>query len=169
MRNNKISGYHTYKPVILRCYNLTAGNAPKINVINNDAAGVNSLVQAVSGFENPNIKIIGNTSLDQDVADVYNQSTTLYKDNAVTVANNEYERIVTFDPPAIPAGGQIVENFAMQGVDNRTQVFVSFSNYNANIEVSAVVSVQNTVAVRFKNVGSSEVDLSNGSLYLKRV
>lgn len=40
----------------------------------------------------------------------------------------------------------------------------SFSIYDANIEITAVVSGTNQVTVKFKNIGTNPIDLGSGTL-----
>ena len=76
---------------------------------------------------------------------------------------------VTFDPPSIPAGLSITTTITLTGVVVDDFVQASFTQYNANVEISAVVSAPNTVTVRFKNTSAAAINLTSGTLSVKKI
>lgn len=83
----------------------------------------------------------------------------------VTYQNTEIRRAVTFDPPSIAAGASVTTTVIISGVLSVGDVVTAaFSNYNADIEIYAVVSDGNSVTVKFKNTGAGAVDLASGTL-----
>lgn len=74
-----------------------------------------------------------------------------------------------FDPPSIPAGGSESTNVTLTGAAPGSAVLVGFSNFNADIDVSAKVIAWHTVRVTFKNTGTSPVDLGSGTITVKQI
>lgn len=64
----------------------------------------------------------------------------------------------------VAAGATASTNVTLTGAAVGMFAQASFSVYNANIEVSAVVSAANTVTVKFKNNGATAVDLASGTI-----
>lgn len=88
----------------------------------------------------------------------------------VTQAGNSWGiRSVTYDPPSLAAGASITTTVNVYGVTVGDLVAAAFSQYHADIEISAVVSASNTVTVKFKNTGSASVDLASGTLRVSMV
>ena len=75
----------------------------------------------------------------------------------------------TYDPPSIAAGASVTTTIILTGAAIGDAVYASFSQYNANIEISAAVSSSNTVTVKFKNTGAAPVDLASGTLTVKLI
>lgn len=73
----------------------------------------------------------------------------------------------SFDPPSIPANGNIRQEFDVPGVQLGDPVLASFNIYNAAIKVSGVVSATNKVSVLFENISGAPVDLAAGSVKIK--
>ena len=76
---------------------------------------------------------------------------------------------VTYDPPSIAANATISTTVTLSGALVGDAVQAAFNQYNANIEVDAVVSSNNTVTVKFKNTSAAAVDLPSGKLTVKLV
>lgn len=75
----------------------------------------------------------------------------------------------TYNPPSIAANATVTTAVALNGVVVGDVVQSAFSQYNADIEISAVVSAANTVTVKFKNTGAAAVDLASGTLTVKLI
>lgn len=97
-----------------------------------------------------------------------------YDNNGVLLTDAAYVDLVeqrsvsvTYDPPSIPAGESVSSLQTLSGVTVGTPVIAAFSVYNVGIEVTAVVSANNTVRINFKNVSSSPVDLGSGTITVK--
>lgn len=75
----------------------------------------------------------------------------------------------TYNPSSIPAGLSITTTITLTGVVVGDFVQASFTQYNAYVEISAVVSAPNTVTVRFKNTSAAAVDLTGGTLSVKKI
>ncbi|MDQ8959178.1 hypothetical protein [Acinetobacter baumannii] len=75
----------------------------------------------------------------------------------------------TFDPPSIAAGSSTTTTVTVVGVTVGSMIQASFSQYNADIEISAVVSAANTATVKFKNTGAAAVDLPGGTITVKLI
>lgn len=91
--------------------------------------------------------------------------------NYVVVNNSEGlpQTSVTYDPPSIPANATEATTVTLAGSSVGDIVQAAFSRYNADIEVSAVVSSANTVTVKFKNTSAAPIDLASGTLKVKLV
>ena len=76
---------------------------------------------------------------------------------------------VTYDPPSIASGAAVTTTVTLAGAAVGDIVQAAFSQYNADIEISAVVSAANTVTVKFKNTGAAAVDLASGTLTVKLI
>ena len=76
---------------------------------------------------------------------------------------------VTYDPPSIAANSSITTTVALPSATVGSVVQAAFNQYNADIEISAVVSAANTVTVKFKNTGAAAVDLASGTLTVKLI
>lgn len=76
---------------------------------------------------------------------------------------------VAYDPSSIPAGQTTTTTVMVYGANVGDLVAAAFSQYNADIEISAVVSAANTVTVKFKNTGTVAVDLASGTLVVKKI
>ena len=83
--------------------------------------------------------------------------------------SNPLDYIETYDPESIPANGSIIKTVTMNGVSLGQQVVAAFSVYNPNIELYPAVSATNTVTVKLKNTSAIAVDLSSGTLAIKRL
>ena len=75
----------------------------------------------------------------------------------------------TYDPPSVAANSTVSTVVTVNGLKVGDLVQATFSQYHADIEVSAVVSAADSVTVRFKNNGASAVDLPSGTISIKRV
>lgn len=75
---------------------------------------------------------------------------------------------VTYDPPSVASGTSVSTTVTLTGAKVGDIVQAAFTQYNADIEISAVVSSVNTVSVKFKNVSASPIDLSSGTLSVKK-
>ena len=75
----------------------------------------------------------------------------------------------TYDPPSIAVGATEITTVTLSGARVGNLVQAAFSQYSADIEISAVVSASNTVTVKFKNTGATPVDLPSGTLTVKIV
>ena len=88
----------------------------------------------------------------------------------VTQAGNSWgTRSVTYDPPSLAAGASTTTTVSVSGVTVGDLVAAAFSQYHADIEISATVSALNTVTVKFKNTGAASVDLASGTLSVKKI
>ncbi len=76
---------------------------------------------------------------------------------------------VTYDPPSIATNSSVSTTVTLSGATVGSVVQAAFSQYNTDIEISAVVSAANTVTVKFKNTGSAAVDLASGTLTVKLI
>lgn len=76
---------------------------------------------------------------------------------------------VTYDPPSIPAGATTATTVTLTGATIGSVVQAAFSQYSADIEITAQVSAINTVTVKFKNTGGGAVDLASGTLTVKLI
>ena len=75
----------------------------------------------------------------------------------------------TFDPPSIQANSSIETTVYTQGLSVGTPIAVSFSRYNAGIEVYGVISSGNTTTIRFKNITGTAIDLPSGTISIKYI
>lgn len=75
----------------------------------------------------------------------------------------------TYDPPSVAANSTVSTVVTVNGLKVGDLVQATFSQYHTDIEVSAIVSAANSVTVRFKNTGTSAVDLPSGTISIKRV
>ena len=71
---------------------------------------------------------------------------------------------LTYAPPTIAANSYIRAEFDVVGAQLGDAVSAGFGVYNAGIEISAQVSLINKVSVLFKNLTSTPVSLSAGTL-----
>ncbi len=85
------------------------------------------------------------------------------------VSNKDTSATVTYNPPSIDAGTSTTTTVALTGVSLGAVVQAGFSQYSADIEISASVSAENTVTVKFKNTGAAPVDLASGTLTVKSI
>lgn len=77
---------------------------------------------------------------------------------------------VTYDPPSIPAnGGQVTTTVSLTGAAIGSNVGAAFTQYHVDVDVSAQVSSTNVVTVKFRNNGTSAVDLASGTLTVKMI
>lgn len=80
---------------------------------------------------------------------------------------------ITYDPPSLAAAGtagdSVTTNVTLTGAALGNNVDAAFNKYNAAIEISAQVSVANTVTVKFKNTSAAAVDLPSGTLTVKLI
>lgn len=60
-------------------------------------------------------------------------------------------------------------NVTLTGAKVGDIVQAAFSNYDANIDIAAVVSAANVVTVKFKNNSTSAVDLASSTLTVKSI
>lgn len=74
---------------------------------------------------------------------------------------------VTYNPPSIAAGAVETTTVTLTGAVVGDIVQAAFSRYNADIEISAVVSAPDTVLVKFKNISAASIDLVSGTLKVK--
>lgn len=79
----------------------------------------------------------------------------------------------TYDPPLLAATGTsgdfTTTTVTLAGAVIGDNVSAAFSRYNASVEISAQVSATDTVTVKFKNIGSTPVDLPSGILTVKAI
>lgn len=80
---------------------------------------------------------------------------------------------ITYDPPSLAASGaagdSVTTTVTLAGAVIGDNVSVSFSQYNAAIEISAQVSAANIVTVKFKNTSTAAVDMLSGTLKVKNI
>ena len=76
---------------------------------------------------------------------------------------------VTYDPPSVASGTSVSTTVTLTGAKVGDIVQAAFTQYNADIEINAVVSAVNTVTVKFKNTSAGAVDLASGMLSVKKV
>lgn len=80
---------------------------------------------------------------------------------------------VTYDPPSLAAAGAVGDfattNVTLAGVALGDNVNAAFNKYNAAVDITCQVSAANTVTVKFKNTSTVAVDLSSGTLIVKKV
>lgn len=76
---------------------------------------------------------------------------------------------VTYDPPSIPSDGSVSTTVTLPGVALGQTVSAAFSRYNADIEITPIVSATDTVTIKFKNTGAGAVDLASGTLTVKLI
>lgn len=76
---------------------------------------------------------------------------------------------VAYDPPSIAAGATETTTVSLTGATLGAVVQAAFSQYNAGIEITSVVSATNTVTVKFKNTSAAAVDLASGTLTVKLI
>jgi hypothetical protein len=72
--------------------------------------------------------------------------------------------VFSYDPPVINANSSVSSPFTVSNVRVGDFVSATFSNYNAGIELQAVVSSVNTITVTMKNTTSSAIDLDAGNI-----
>lgn len=79
----------------------------------------------------------------------------------------------TYDPPSLAASGTAGDSATttvpLTGAAVGNIVQAAFSQYNAGVEINAVVSSLNTVTVKFKNTTAAPIDLPSGILTVKLV
>ncbi|QMP81465.1 tail fiber protein [Escherichia phage vB_EcoM_APEC] len=89
------------------------------------------------------------------------------------VSNRDRAASVTYNPPSLTASGTagdfVSTTVNLTGATVGTPVHAAFTQYNADIEISAQVSAENTVTVKFKNTSAAAVDLSSGTLTVKLI
>lgn len=102
---------------------------------------------------------------------VYPDIVALVKNITVVVSGNKktLSNSVTYDPPSIAASSSVTTNVTLTGAKVGDIVQAAFSNYDANIDITAVVSATNVVTVKFKNNSASAVDLASGTLTVKSI
>lgn len=83
----------------------------------------------------------------------------------VTYSTNTAQ--LTYDPPTLGADESTTRDVILPGVAVGAVVQAAFSQYDPNIEISAAVSVDAIVTVKFKNTGSTSVNLVEGVLTVK--
>lgn len=75
---------------------------------------------------------------------------------------------VTYDPPSIPAnGGKITTTVTATGAVVGDFAQATFSVFNADIDISAIVTATNQVTVKFRNNSASAIDLASGTLRVR--
>ncbi|MFC5404712.1 hypothetical protein [Cohnella soli] len=87
----------------------------------------------------------------------------------VSYTDSRVKSSKTYDPPSIAANGSVSTTVTLNGCALGDIVQASFSQYNAGIEISAVVSATNTVTVKLRNTSGSAVNLAIGTLTVKLV
>ena len=89
------------------------------------------------------------------------------------VSNKDTSATVTYNPPSLAAAGtagdSVTTTVTLTGAALGNVVQAGFSQYSADIEISAAVSAANTVTVKFKNTGTAAVDLASGTLTVKLI
>lgn len=102
---------------------------------------------------------------------VHPDAITETKNILVVISGNKntLSNSVTYDPPSIAASGSVTTNVTLTGAKVGDIVQAAFSNYDANIDINAVVSAANVVTVKFKNNSTSAVDLASGTLTVKSI
>lgn len=75
----------------------------------------------------------------------------------------------SYNPPSIEAGQFNETTVTLNGAKVGMPVQVAFSQYNSNIDIVAQVSADDTVTVKFKNIGTTAVDLVSGTLTVKLI
>ena len=100
-------------------------------------------------------------------ADFINKNIVITCNDTITSAS------ITYDPPSLSAAGTsgdaVTTTVTLSGAAVGDVVQAAFSQYNADIEISAAVSAANTVTVKFKNTGAAAVDLASGTLTVKLI
>lgn len=121
----------------------------------------------------PRAIVYGNESYKQAVGLTLDSTATLPNVLVTGGAYLKYSNLntlsITYDPPSIAAGAVEITTLTFPATPAGTPVAVAFSRPNDNIDISAIVSAANTVTVKFKNTGSSAVDLASGTLTVKKV
>lgn len=87
----------------------------------------------------------------------------------VNASDEPFQASVVYDPPSIGSGVTEITTVTLTGALVGDVVQAAFSRYNSDIEISAQVSATNTVTVKFKNTGTSPIDLSSGTLTVKKL
>lgn len=99
----------------------------------------------------------------------------IFGTNIIASVLNNVDKIATvaYDPPSLAAAGtagdSVTTTVTLTGAVLGDNVSVSFSQYNAAIEISCQVSAANTVTVKFKNTSASAVDIPSGTIKAKIV
>lgn len=75
----------------------------------------------------------------------------------------------TYDPPSLVAGATITTTVVVSNVIVGDLVQAAFTQYSADIEISAVVSAVDTVTVKFKNTGTTVIDLPSGTIKIRTI
>ncbi|MFK8301840.1 hypothetical protein ACI75Y_02925 [Capnocytophaga stomatis] len=75
----------------------------------------------------------------------------------------------TFNPSTIDAGASKSTVVDVKGVDIGDFVQATFNQYNAELELKAVVSEPNKVTVFFKNTGQNQIVLSSGEVKVRKL
>lgn len=121
--------------------------------------GLTSQLTAGSGkFYGANIENFGQHAVGE-VKDIYpSVPDVTYSTNAAQL---------TYDPPTLDADKSTTINVTLPGVAVGGVVQAAFSQYDPNIEISAAVSAAAIVTVKFKNIGSTSVNLGEGVLTVK--
>lgn len=80
---------------------------------------------------------------------------------------------VTYDPPSLAAAGTagdfVTTTVNLTGAVLGNNVSAAFSRFDTAIEISAQVSATNIVTVKFRNTGTTAVDLASGTLTVKLI
>jgi len=87
----------------------------------------------------------------------------------ILTGSSTFKKSIVYDPPSIAANAEVSTTVSIVGATVGAPVNAAFSQYNANIEISAQVSAANIVTVKFKNIGAAAVDLASGTLAVKLI
>lgn len=76
-------------------------------------------------------------------------------------------QVFPYSPPNLAAGESITTTVSVQGVNIGDSVNAIFTQFHSDIAIDAVVSGENTVSIRFRNIGTTSVDLASGTIAVK--
>ena len=151
--------------------------SPSTNVINK--AGTATLAETyirnfVSSANQQSFTyiVLGNTSVNIELSTFPSRPTfslngNTLKSNLVSPTLKQWSK--TYDPAPIAVGTTVSTVVPAAGLVVGDIVQAAFTQYSADIEISAVVSAENTVTVKFKNTGASTVDLPSGTIAVKLI
>lgn len=145
-----------------------------LNIKGGSIAGTGDLVQraeTVTVGNSANVYIGESCTVDATIKAKTNGGINLGREQQgiITVPWLLKNASVTYDPPSIGAGLSTSTTVTLLGAVVGDFVQASFSQYNADIEITAVVSAVNTVTVKFKNTSAAAVDLTSGTLSVKKI
>lgn len=91
------------------------------------------------------------------------------KDNKGLVNLSSVDISVVYEAMTIEVSQSVVKTVSFPNTSVGTVVLSAFSVYNANLELTSVVSASNTVTVKFKNTGATALNLTGGTLIVKKI